>query len=446
MIRGRRDTIAAVATPVGVGGIGIVRISGKRALEIVSHALTRRPDQFPDRTLIYDQLKDSSGEIVDDVLAVVFRSPRSYTGEDVAEIHGHGGAVNLARVLGVVTALGARHAEPGEFTRRAFENGRLDLVQAEAIAGVIEAQSERAWRLAQAQLAGRLGTQLEAFSNQIAALLADVEARIDFPEEGVEFAPRETLRARAGELRAEIGRLADTFRFGRALRDGIDVAIVGPINGGKSSLFNMLLDEERALVDADAGTTRDYVEAKTVWQGLSVTLVDTAGIRDANSHVERRGIQMGQERSERADLEVVVHPVTNGSRPEFESGDKRQIHVVTKIDLLSSPGETTKGGQAIETSAKDRRGIDRLKREIVAVALGQRGDAGDSVAITSERQHGLLRQASVAMGVVAESAEKPLELVAIELRDAMRWLGEVLGREVDDAVLDSLFAQFCIGK
>ena len=442
------DTIAAIATPPGSGGIGIVRVSGPTAVAVAARLVGRADAALPDRTLIHAVARDpASGERLDEVLVAVMRAPRSYTGEDVAELHGHGGAVNMGRLLRAALAAGARLAEPGEFTRRAVARGRMDLVQAEAVLAIIAAASERALRLAQGQLEGRLGERVAELRRSATELLADLEASIDFPEEGIEHAARGELAARAERLGRACASLAETFALGRALGEGLDVALVGPVNAGKSSLFNRLVGSERALVAEEPGTTRDYVEARVVWSGVPVTLVDTAGWREAGG-VERRGIELGEKRAERADVCVELIPAEfykKTGRREQDSGNRtqdtdRRLVVVSKGDELV--GEA---GGMIVTSAVTGQGIEELKAAVVASA-GVGGEEG--AVVTSERQRDLVARAGEALGRAAEaaSAGQAEEVLALEVREAARALAQVLGEEVGEEMLDALFARFCIGK
>jgi tRNA modification GTPase len=441
------DTIAAIATPPGSGGVGIVRVSGPAAVEVVARLVGRTVGELPDRRLVHAVAREpSTGERLDEVLVAVMRGPRSYTGEDVAELHGHGGAVNMGRLLRAALAAGARPAGPGEFTRRAVAHGRLDLVRAEAVLGVIAAASERALRLAQAQLEGRLGERVAELRREATELLADVEASIDFPDEGIAHAEPAALAARADALARACGALAGSFAMGRALAEGIDVALVGPVNAGKSSLFNRLVDSERALVADEPGTTRDYVEARVVWDGVPVTLVDTAGWREAQG-VEQRGIELGEKRAERADVCVELIPAEleeTGDRRR-ETGDRRQetgrkIAVISKGDQLER-----EAGGLIVTSARTGQGISELKEAIVGM-IGVGGEEG--MVVTSERQRDLLARASEALSRAASAvrAGQAEEVLALEVREGARALAEVLGDEVGEEMLDALFARFCIGK
>lgn len=450
MIIGRRDTIAAIATPAGVGGIGVIRISGPSAAAIAGTLLGRSADSFSDRHLVYGIAADQDGARLDDVLAVVMRGPRSFTGEDVAELHGHGGTLNMSRLLRAVIAAGARHAEAGEFTRRAFENGRLDLTRAEAIVDVIEASSERAWRLAQAQLSGGLGNRIAELRARATTLLAEVEACIDFPEEGEEYLSQHDIADKARTLGQDIGWLGGTFTLGKALRHGIEVAIAGPVNAGKSSIFNKLAGRERAIVDAMPGTTRDFVEVAVVWDGIPVTLIDTAGDREAESHVERQGIEMGRKRAREADLILCVHSaeerIADASGAADSSGGdgrRRELHVVTKGDLLGS-----RQTAMLVTSAYTGAGIDELKRAIIDAVCGSAAEGEDGQVVTSERQRALLDAASAALVRAADAvtAQAPIEVLAIEIREGTERLAEIIGERVGEEVLDELFQRFCIGK
>jgi len=441
------ETIAAIATPPGSGGIGVVRVSGPAAVAVVGRLVGRAPEAMPDRTLVHAVARDPvSGTRLDEVLVAVMRAPRSYTGEDVAEVHGHGGAINMGRLLRAALAAGARPAAPGEFTRRAVANGRLDLVRAEAVLGVIAAASERALRLAQGQLEGRLGERVAALRGEATELLADVEASIDFPEEGIAHVGLATLAARAAALGRACGELAETFAVGRALSEGLDVALVGPVNAGKSSLFNRLVGSERALVAEEPGTTRDYVEARVVWEGVPVTIVDTAGWRDA-AGVERRGIELGEQRAERADIRVELIPaeLRNTGRGGQGTGDRgqgmrRRLLVISKGDSLVGDAEGL-----IVTSALTGQGIEELKAAVVAM-VGQGGEEG--LVVTSERQRDLLVRASQALAraEVAVRRGQAEEVLALEAREAAQALAQVLGEEVGEEMLDALFARFCIGK
>jgi tRNA modification GTPase len=299
------DTIAAIATAAGVGGVGIVRVSGSRAVAIVADILHIQEGDL-DKRVRLGHAHDQSGGRIDQVLAFAMRAPASFTGEDVAELHGHGGQRNLAALLGAVVERGARVAEPGEFTRRAVTNGKLDLLRAEALLEVIHAGSERAWRLAQANLGGQLGEQVIALERRGLATLAELEGRIDFPDDDLDVADDAWLETELAHLEAACASLAESFQRGRAVSHGISLALVGSVNVGKSSLLNALVGRERALVAEKPGTTRDYLEISDVWNGVRVTIVDTAGTRQTADRIEQRGIALGEQRVASTDVVVVI--------------------------------------------------------------------------------------------------------------------------------------------
>jgi len=432
------DTIAAIATPAGAGGVGIVRVSGPSAGEVLARVLGRNLETLEDRRFAYGMARDLEGRRVDEVLAVLMRGPRSFTGEDVGEIHGHGGPANMARLLRVVLEAGARLAEAGEFTRRALENGRVDLLRAEAILGVIEASSERGLRLAQDQLGGRLGDHVRELRERGTMLLAQVEAEIDFPEEDIEAASLAAVAVEAGALAERLDSLVRSFGLGRALQRGVTVALTGVVNAGKSSLLNALVGHERALVADEPGTTRDYVEAEVIWDGVRLTLVDTAGERSIEAGVEARGIELGRERARAADLELVVVPPGQ----EIPAMSPRQLLVHSKSDV-----EESHSREGIATSARTGAGLESLRSAILARVVPAARDAEDGLVVTTERQRERLAEARQAMRSVAAGASGlPPELLAVELRTANAALAAVLGEEVGDEVLDELFARFCIGK
>jgi tRNA modification GTPase len=461
------DTIAAIATAAGVGGVGIVRLSGPAAIAIAAGALGV-PAAALDRRVRVGWVRDRDGRAIDQVLAFAMRAPASFTGEDVAELHGHGGPHNLARLLAAVLERGARVAEPGEFTRRAVASGKLDVLRAEALLDVIHAGSERGWRLAQANLGGQLGTQVVTLEQRGLAVLAEIEGWIDFPEEDLEVDSPEAFERRsqimgagapdvaAGEAGDDAPRgidrelaalvhacaqLAGGFRHGRAVSHGITVALVGAVNAGKSSLLNALVGRERALVAAAPGTTRDWLEAADVWSGVAVTLIDTAGLRATEDPVEQRGIALGEARGASADVVVMVNDGTQ-ARDDGRRYGARVVHVHSKADLGGDPGP------AVATSATTGQGLDELRRRVLAVAGVADLEGSEQAFVTTARQHTLAQaaQAAFAAALDARRAARPPEVVALELREAVRALAQLRGVEVGDRVLDEIFARFCIGK
>jgi len=434
------DTIAAIATSAGVGGVGIVRLSGPRAIGIAADVLGVSAAQL-DRRVRVRWARDRDGRPLDQVLAFAMRAPASFTGEDVAELHGHGGPHNLERLLAVVVARGARVAEPGEFTRRAVARGKLDLIRAEALLGVIHAGSERAWRLAQDNLGGRLGREVAAIERRGLAVLAELEGAIDFPDDDLDVASAAVIDGELAELALACGRFVDGFRHARAVSHGISVALVGPVNVGKSSLLNALVGRERALVAAAPGTTRDWLEVSDDWGGVGVTLIDTAGLRDTADPVEQRGIALGEARVASADVVVVV----NDGHAPWDAGGRygdRGVVVRSKADL---------GGAVVvglATSATTGQGLDELRRRVLAVAGIADLEGSEQAFVTTARQQALAAAARDGFGAAraARAASRPSEVVAVELREASRALAQLRGVEVGDRVLDEVFARFCIGK
>lgn len=434
------DTIAAIATAAGVGGVGIVRVSGRQAIPIVAGVLGIGVDELG-REVRVGWARGRDGERIDQVIAFAMRAPASFTGEDVAELQGHGGLHNLGRLLDCVIQRGARLAEPGEFTRRAVENGKLDLVRAEALLDVIYAGSERAWRLAQANLGGRLGEAAQQLEQRSLVVLAEIEGRIDFPEEDIAPADARAIEDELAAISGRCGALADGFRYGRALSQGVTVALVGPVNVGKSSLLNALVGKERALVAAVPGTTRDYLEVADVWDGVAVTLIDTAGTRATEDAVESRGIELGEQRVATADVVVVVNdPVT-----PWDDGARygvRALVVRSKADL---------GGElngSLPTSATTGAGLDELKRRVLALAGVADREGTEDAVVTTARQQATAAQARDAFAAAVEAwrARRVPEVVALEVRQGLGALAQLRGLEVGDRVLDEVFARFCIGK
>ncbi len=438
------DTIAAIATAAGEGGVGIVRLSGPRAIAVAAAVLGVDAARL-DRRVRVGVARGTDGGRLDEVLAFAMRAPRSFTGEDVAELHGHGGRMNLEALLAAACARGARVAEPGEFTRRAVANGKLDLARAEALLAVISAGSARAWRLAQDNLGGRLGDAAAALETRVVRVLAEIEGRIDFPEDDLEAPSERALAAELAATAAACASLAAGFRHARAVTAGVTVALVGEVNAGKSSLLNALIGKERALVAAAPGTTRDYLEVVDVWDGVAVTLVDTAGTRETVDLVERRGIALGAARVEAADVVVVVSDAATGTGAAAYG--PRGIAVRSKVDLGRSP-DGAEGDRAIGTSAQTGEGLAALKRRVLEVAGVSEREGNEDAFVSTARQHAAAATAGahLAAALAGWTAGAPGEIVALELREATRALAELRGVEVGDRVLDEVFARFCIGK
>jgi tRNA modification GTPase len=437
------DTIAACATAAGTGGVAIVRLSGPRALAIAGAVCGRAAERWEDRRLVRVRVAGADGRRIDDGLAVWMAGPRSFTGEDVVELQVHGGAVNVGMVLGAVVGAGARLAEPGEFTRRALEAGRISVAEAEAMLAVVQAPSARAWSAAQHQLGGALAREVAALRAEAVGVLAEMEAAIDFPEEGLAPATRDELRARLGGLADGAAALERSFQAGRALTEGIVVALVGAVNAGKSSLLNALVGEERVLVADEPGTTRDFIEVRVIWDGVAVTLIDTAGERPASATLERRGIELGRKRAEAADI---ILRVVGPDAPPLPSPDPRELRVASKLDLAWSPPPSI----ALQTSTVTGLGLSAVRRAILRHAgLADDPEAGSAVILTERQRAAAATAATHFLAAHAHLSDPlfPLELLALDTRTALTALATLTGDDPPtEDVLTALFARFCIGK
>jgi len=435
------STIAAIATGPARGGIGVLRISGPLAIEAARRVVPGLAPSPAARHAYFLPFTDGAGAVVDEGVALYFQAPASFTGEDVVELHAHGAPRLLQLLLEAVTSLaGVRIAEPGEFTRRAFLNGRIDLTRAEAVADLIAADSEAAVRAAAAQLAGALSEQLRAVRTPLVALHADLEAALDFPEES-EGSEVETA-ARLGDALEALSSLRDRGRRGSLIRRGVQVVLYGPVNSGKSTLFNRLVGSERALVDETPGTTRDALEARLEWDGLQVTLVDTAGLRASPERLEARGIERTRQALEGSDLAVLLWPPDSTgvdlAQWRREASDARRIEVQGKADLRPAPAG------ALGVSGQTGAGVEALRARILEAVGYQRAEA---VALSSARHLEAIDRAVEALErAVAAQKESTLEVVAGETAAALRLLAEITGEDARTELLDAIFERFCIGK
>jgi len=457
------ETIAAIATPPGEGAIGIVRMSGPKAIAIAESVVhsKRRLSEVSSHSLVYGKVLDEEGKVLDEVLVGVMRAPRTYTGEDIVEINCHGGPLILERVLARLLRAGARLAEPGEFTKRAFLNGKLDLAQAEAVIDLVRAKSPKGAEIAAVQLEGKLSARVRAQRDELLDILAHIQAVIDYPEEGLVDVDPVEIQGRLERIGQEIGKLLATADAGRIYRDGIRVAIVGRPNVGKSSLLNALLGEERAIVTPVAGTTRDVIEERALLGGIPFTLVDTAGIRETLDPVEAIGVERTKKAIAAADLVVVV---ISGAEPLGEEdrrvvrhvqevqGSRAVLVAVNKSDLRrtlreSDVQELCGSWPFVWVSAATGKGLDRLGEMVAALVVG--GEfSQDAILVTRARHREALARAleslkeaqnTIAMGL-------PLDLVSVDLQGALEALGQVTGESVSEELVARIFAQFCVGK
>jgi tRNA modification GTPase len=443
------DTIAAVATPAGTGAVALVRLSGPGSWG-VAEAVFRGKGRLAARRVVYGDLVDEEGRIIDDVLVTAFRGPGSYTGEDTVEIACHGGMLVTRRVLELVLRNGARAAEAGEFTRRAFLNGKLDLTQAEAVMDVIGAQSDLALRAAHRQLEGRLGNVLVGLRDELVEVLAHVEAWIDFPEEDIDPDTGAALMEKTVRVAEGVERLMATAEQGRLLREGVRTVIAGAPNAGKSSLLNRMLGFERALVSELAGTTRDSIEETINLGGIPVRLVDTAGLRSETADpLEAAGMARTRRELGTADLLLEVVDASQPPAGELEGGESlpvRRLLLLNKADLGVDAGWDGRGG--LRVSCRTGEGMDEVVKAVVALIAGVPGEGGDVDAAVNARHLGCLRRAAEALRAAEAqlAAEAAPEFTALDLREALEAIGEVTGRTDVEDLLGVIFARFCIGK
>jgi tRNA modification GTPase len=442
------ETIAAISTPTGEGAIAVVRLSGPAAVGVAGQIFrgSENPETFESHTQHFGEIVDD-GRVVDQAVVSIHRSPRSYTGEDVVEISCHGGILVTARVLEACLRAGARAARPGEFTERAFLNGKLDLTQAEAVMDLIRARSDLALRSAQEQLEGRLGEAVRAIREDLVGMLAHLEASIDFPEEGIQPDEGVRLRTRLEEAMEKMQNLVSTAGQGRVLREGVRAVIYGPTNAGKSSLLNCLLGYPRAIVDEKPGTTRDTIEEVVNLRGIPIRIRDTAGIRESADTVEREGIARATKSLAGADLilHVADRTVARPLESNDDEEDNRRILLLNKSDLPEHPD--WKGSDALRICCLSGNGMGGLEEMILDRISRQHLKPESGVAINARHQDCLRRalaSCELARATLADGLTP--EYVTVDLRAALAAVDEITGAANPEDVRDALFAQFCIGK
>ena len=463
------DTICAIATPLGEGGVGIVRISGEKAVAVAAGLVVLRSgsplESSASHVLHHADILDPADSTrhapLDEALVAVMHGPKSYTGEDVVELQCHGGIVILQTICEELVRAGARLAEPGEFTKRAFLNGRLDLAQAEAVLDTIRAKTAGSLRIAQEQLRGALSHEIDAVREKLIGLLAHVEAGIDFVEEDIAFIPTAELTAGLQSAHEAVSRLLAHSREGRIMREGATAAIIGRPNVGKSSLLNALLKTDRAIVTAIPGTTRDVLEEVLNIRGIPVRLLDTAGIRDTTDLVEQEGVRRSRLAQEQADLVLVMldgsAPLTEEDRTLLQEArpndDQKRLVVVNKTDLPGrlDPVRLPLDGPDcawVKISAKTGDGLDDLRDQIRTLLLRPDFEARETILVTHLRHQTALQrvQDAVTAALASVEAKQAGELIAMDLHAAIDALGEITGAVSTDDILDRIFKEFCIGK
>jgi len=454
-----QDTICAVSTPPGEGGIGIIRMSGKDAISIGARVFTPRHDnndftRAATHTLHYGHIIDpGTGETVDEVLISVMRGPATYTREDVVEINCHGGMMPLWRTMGLLINAGARQAEPGEFTRRAFLRGRIDLAQAEAVMDIIRAKTDLSHRAANELLMGGLSTEISNLRDRLVSLLASVEAGIDFPEEDIETESGTSLADEVSGIVTTIEGLLSSFAFGRILRDGFATAIVGRPNVGKSSLLNALLKQNRAIVTEIPGTTRDVLEEFLNVSGIPIRILDTAGIRHTNDTIEQEGVRRSLAAIESADIVLVVLDGSEKLKDEDqrvlkEVEGKSAIAVINKSDLPRKLEVLDRPRMQVSLSCRAGDGLDSLKRAVSDMVKQGTVRAREHAWAVNQRHKGALEQTMISLEKSLESINADLspEFIAVDLRDALDSLGLIIGATYTEDILERIFNEFCIGK
>lgn len=459
------DTIAAIATPPGHGGIAIIRISGPKSAghaELLFKSVRNdiKVSGMEPHRLYHGHITDpGTNDTIDEVLCVFMRAPNSYTGEDVIEIHSHGGYVVPSRILKALFSLGVRPANPGEFSLRAFVNGKMDLTQAEAVCDIINARTEEGLKQAELQLKGELSRRIGEFKDTMLDILAEIEAQVDFPEDEIDPIAKDSIVRRVTHVISGIERLLGTYEEGRIIKHGVKTAILGKPNVGKSSLLNALLKKERAIVSPVPGTTRDFIEESIDVRGVPLILIDTAGIRHTSDEVEHEGVRLAKEKAVEAELLLLVldgsEELDNDDIEVLKaSSDKKTVTIINKSDLGLKLGPDTlpsmiRRDSAVETSAKLGSGIEELKDKIRTLLTGAESHTDGSEIMLTELRHKLALEASVhnmkSFLLMLESGESP-EFLAIDIRAAMDSIGEITGEITTEEVLGRIFSKFCIGK
>lgn len=455
------DTIAAIATPIGIGGIAVIRISGTTSVTVADVLFQGRSAvrKLPTHTIHYGTISDPvSRETIDTVLVSVFRNPNSFTGEDVVEISCHGGYFVAQKILSLLYRSGARPATPGEFTLRAFLNGKLDLAQAEAVADIIHSKTEKSHKASVDQLSGKLSNAVKVLREDILNICSLLELELDFSQEGIELTEKKNVVAKLEKIQASIAGLSNSYREGKVIKEGISVALVGKPNAGKSSLLNALLQEERAIVSEIPGTTRDTIQESVLLDGVEFVFNDTAGLRDSVDTIELEGIKRTSKAIDSSDVILIL---IDGSIPVSEqdcllydsicndfSETKTVLRVLNKHDIRDSSIDFSAIQPSLWISCKTHFGMGELKRQLVESSVPHHDPSESSVTITSVRHRDALEKAAASLENAKGAINEGLggDFAAVDLRAALNYLGEIIGLTTPDDILNNIFANFCIGK
>ena len=449
------DNIVAISTSMGVGAISIIRLSGKDVISITNSIFKgKNLEKVDSHTINYGYIINNN-EIIDEVLVTIMKSPKTYTTEDVVEINCHGGIATTNKILEIILTKDIRLAEPGEFTKRAFLNGRIDLTKSEAVMDLLESKTETSRKLAISQLKGNTYNMIENFRNDLKDLISSVEVNIDYPEYyDIEVVTIEKIKEKVKQMKEKLDKIIKESRNTKILKSGIDTLIVGRPNVGKSSILNKFLDEEKAIVTDIAGTTRDIVEGQVILNNISLNIIDTAGIRATEDKVEKIGVEKSLSLIDQADLVIVVlnggEELTNKDKEILEkTKDKTTIVVINKNDLNQKiDKELLKEYTVVSTNTNSIDGIDPLKNKIIEMFNLEEIESKDYNYLTNIRQISLAKQAyqkleEVEKGIISEL---PIDMIEIDLRDCFDLLGEIIGKTYTDEIIDNLFEKFCVGK
>ncbi len=449
------DTIVAISTALGVGAISIVRLSGTDAIEIVNNCFKGKDlTKVESHTINYGHIIDNN-EIIDEVLVSIMKAPKTYTTEDVVEINCHGGIISTKRILETMLTHGARLAEPGEFTKRAFLNGRIDLVKSEAVIDIIDSKSEEANKLALSQLTGTTSNMIKTFRDKLKQLLASIEVNIDYPEyQDIEVVTKEQVKEAINQMKKELEKVINESKNSKIIKEGIKTVIVGRPNVGKSSILNKLLEQDKAIVTDIAGTTRDIVEGEIYLDGILLNIIDTAGIRSTKDIVEKIGVEKSLSMIDDADLVIVVlnnnEQITKEDKEIIDKTKKKQrIIVINKNDLDKKIDiSSMKLENVVTTHANQIEGIKNLKEKIIELFQLETIKSKDYTYLTNARQISLAKQAYQSLKDADKALKDnlPVDMIEIDLKDTFDLLGEIIGETYSEEILDHLFANFCVGK